>query len=160
MAQRVRRLGADIFLEARKQVPLDLVGMGAQQLGGIGEVTHALMPAFAARYRFLFNPIRYTSMGLAVIEAMMVGVPIVGLATTEMATAIENGISGYVDTDVATLIARMQELIRDGALARELGIQARRRALQRFNIRRFVDDWDAAVQRVTGLAAPRSSLRA
>jgi len=40
--------------------------------------------------RFFFNPIRYTSLGLAVCEAMMVGMPIIGLATTEMATTVQN----------------------------------------------------------------------
>ena len=146
LARRGRRLGGDIFLRAREQVPLDLVGMGAEELGGLGEVQHAQLPAFAARYRFFFNPIRYTSMGLGVIECMMAGLPIVGLATTEMATAIENGVSGYVDTDLRKLVGHMQHLLADPAHARRLGEGARRRALERFNIRRFVDDWNAALK--------------
>lgn len=150
IARRGRRLGGDIFEKVRKQVPLDLVGMGAQEAGGLGEIQHAQLPQFVANYRFFFNPIRYTSMGLAVIEAMMVGVPIVGLATTEMATAIENGVSGYVDTNVTTLTERMQELLREPALARTLGEGARRRAMDRFNIDRFVQDWNAALRFVTG----------
>jgi hypothetical protein len=149
LARRGRRLGGDVFAAVREQVPLDLVGMGAEEMGGIGEVLHAQLPAFVARYRFLFNPIRYTSMGLAVIEAMMAGVPIVGLATTEMATAIENGKSGYVDTHLPNLVERMRELIDSPALARELGAGARKRALQRFGIGRFVDDWNATLARVT-----------
>lgn len=150
LARRGRRLGGDVFLKAREQVPLDLVGMGAREMGGIGEVMHAHLPAFAARYRFMFNPIRYTSLGLAVIEAMMVGLPIVGLATTEMVTVIENGKSGYVDTSLENLIKHMQTLLRYPAHARELGQQARRRALERFNIERFVNDWEAAFEEVAG----------
>jgi hypothetical protein len=34
-------------------------------------------------------------------------------------------------------------------LARELGEGARRRALQRFGIARFIDDWNAVLRRVT-----------
>lgn len=150
IARRGRRLGGDIFAQVREQVPLDLVGMGAEEMGGIGEVLHAQLPAFLARYRFFFNPIRYTSMGLAVIEAMMAGVPIVGLATTEMATAIENGRSGFVDTHIPTLVQRMHELIDSPALARALGAGARKRALERFGIGRFIDDWNVALQRVAG----------
>jgi hypothetical protein len=139
--QRGRRLGGDIFLQAREQVPLDLVGMGALEAGGIGEIEHAQLPAFAAQYRFFFNPIRYTSLGLAVIEAMMIGMPIVALATTEMATAIDNGVSGYADTNVATLIERMRGLIADPDHARRLGEHARRHARERFGIERFATDW-------------------
>src|SRR5215204_5673734 len=96
---RGRRLGADIFEQVRQQVPLDLVGIGAGAMGGLGEVPPPDLPAFASRYRFFFNPIRYTSLGLAVCEAMMIGMPIIGLATTEMVTAVENGVSGYTDTN-------------------------------------------------------------
>jgi hypothetical protein len=150
LARRGRRLGGDLFLAARDRVPLDLVGMGAEELGGVGEIGHAQLPAFAARYRFLFNPIRYTSMGLAVIESMMIGMPVVGLATTEMATAIENGVSGYVDTDLDKLVVRMQQLLQSPEQARALGTGARRQALERFAIGRFVSDWNAALELVTG----------
>ena len=150
LARRGRRLGADVFAQARSRVPLELVGMGADELGGLGEVQHAQLPAFAARYRFLFNPIRYTSLGLAVIEAMMVGLPVVALATTEVATVIENGRSGYIDTDVDALVERMHDLLADPALASELGACARRRAQERFGIGRFIDDWMRVFAEVSG----------
>jgi len=38
---------------------------------------------------------------------MMIGLPIVGLATTELVTVIENGVQGYIDTDVYKLIEPM-----------------------------------------------------
>jgi hypothetical protein len=153
LARRGRRVGADLFLQARAQLPLDLVGMGADELGGLGEIELAALPAFAARYRFLFSPLRYTSLGLAVIEAMMAGIPVVALATAEMATVIENGVSGYADTDPGVLFDRMRELLRNPALARQLGAGARRRALERFNIQRFSADWDAALRHVTSTGA-------
>ena len=65
-----------------------------------------ICPPSRRAYRFVFNPIRYTSLGLAVLEAMMIGIPIVGLATTEMVTVVENGVSGYLDTNVDNLIER------------------------------------------------------
>jgi hypothetical protein len=152
LGRRGRRMGPDLFLEARAQLPLDLVGMAAEELGGIGEVQHAQLPAFAARYRFLFSPIRYSSLGLAVIEAMMVGLPVVALATAEMATVIDDGANGFIDTRVARLHDCMRELLRSPSLARDLGQAARRRAQERFSIDRFSADWDAALRDVTGCA--------
>ena len=134
----------------RAAVPLDLVGMDSEALGGLGEVPPPELPAFAARYRFFFNPIRYTSLGLAVCEAMMIGMPIVGLATTEMVTVVENGVSGYLDTDVDQLIERMRELLDDPDEARRAGPPARRRAEERFAITRFARDWEETFALVTG----------
>ena len=153
LARRGRRLGADVFVQARSSVPLDLAGMGADELDGIGEIAHARLPAFAARYRFLFNPIRYTSLGLAVIEAMMIGMPIVAIATTEMTTVIKNGESGFIDTNPDALVAHMQTLLRDPLLARQLGATARRRARERFGIARFADDWNDALRALTGITS-------
>lgn len=154
LGTRGRRLGADIFLQAREHVPLDLVGMESEALGGIGEVKPPQLAAFEARYRFFFNPIRYTSLGLAVCEAMMLGLPVVGLATTEMATAVQNNVSGFVDTDVTKLIPAMQMLIDDPAEARRLGDNARRYARERFAMERFIRDWNDAFADVTGTRAP------
>ncbi|HEX6966500.1 MAG TPA: glycosyltransferase, partial [Gemmatimonadaceae bacterium] len=152
---RGRRLGADVFERVRREVPLDLIGMDAESLGGLGEVSPPELAAVMARYRFVFNPIRYTSLGLAVCEAMTIGMPIVGLATSEMVTVVENDVSGYLDTNVERLVARMRALLDDPAEARRLGANARRRARERFGIRRFVRDWEDAFAHVTG--TPRAS---
>lgn len=78
------------------------------------------------------------------------GMPIVGLATTEMVTVVENGVSGFIDTRVDRLIERMQMLREDHALAQELGEGARKHAQERFHIERFRRDWDAVLTQATG----------
>jgi glycosyltransferase involved in cell wall biosynthesis len=149
LKQRGRRLGADIFAHVRTRVPLDLVGMDAHSAGGLGEIGNLELAAFSARYRFFFNPIRWTSLGLAVIEAMTIGMPIIGLATTELATVIRNGENGVIHTDVEVLVDAMRQLLRDPGKARRLGEGARCTALERFHIARFVQDWRAALSLVT-----------
>lgn len=149
LQRRGRRLGADIFEQARHKLPLDLVGMDAEHSGGIGEIANPDLPAFMARYRFYFHPVRWTSLGLALIEAMMVGLPVVGLATTELPTVIHNGLSGFIHTDMDLLIEEMRMLLREPALAKEMGSAAQRVALERFNIHRFVDDWMRVLSEVT-----------
>ncbi|MBI5031689.1 MAG: glycosyltransferase family 4 protein [Chloroflexi bacterium] len=155
LAFRGRRLGIDIFQHMREHVPLDLVGMAAEELGGLGVIANTELAAFESHYRFLFNPIRYTSLGLAVCEAMSIGMPIIGLATTEMTTAIENGVTGFVDTNLDTLIDRANDLLRDPHLARYLGERARLYALDRFNIHRFAREWEESFRWVTGIAKQR-----
>ena len=53
--QRGRMLGADIFEKVKKHVPLDLVGMGTKEYGGLGEVLHPQLPSFSSKYRFFFQ---------------------------------------------------------------------------------------------------------
>jgi hypothetical protein len=141
LRSRGRRLGHDVFDYVRQRVPLDLVGMGVEELSGLGEIRPTELASFISPYRFFFNPIRYTSLGLAVCEAMSLGMPVVGLATTEMATAIQNGRSGFVDTNVDVLIDRMHELLRSPELANDMGQRARQYARQRFDIGRFSNQW-------------------
>ncbi len=150
---RGRRLGLDIYQNIRRRIPLDLIGMHSQELDGLGEIRHADLPFFECRYRFFFNPIRYTSLGLAVCEAMMLGMPIIGLATTELAAIIENGVSGYVDTDINRLVFYMHDLLNDPQAAQILSIGARRQARELFNIERFMNDWNRAFSLVTGIPA-------
>jgi len=149
LARRGRRLGADVYAEARSKVPLDLVGMDAQAAGGIGEIGNTELAAFMARYRFFFNPIRYTSLGLAVVEAMSIGMPVIGLATTELSTVIRNGGNGYVDTRIDTLVDVMRRLIAQPQTAMRWGRAAARTAQERFGIGRFVTDWEAALRDVS-----------
>lgn len=145
LPQRGRLLGMDIFEEVRKEIPLDLVGMGAEQYG-IGEVLHPELPRFISRYRFFFNPIRYTSLGLAVCEAMMIGIPVVGLATTEMPTVIENGVSGFVHTDLGYLKDKMKLLLNDFQLAVTIGERGKEVAHSKFNIKHFTEQWEKTFQ--------------
>ncbi|MBC8033029.1 MAG: glycosyltransferase family 4 protein [Chitinophagaceae bacterium] len=139
--KRGRRLGLDIFLQVREKIPLDIVGMHSENVGGLGEINNRELSRFMAGYRFFFNPIRYTSLGLSVCEAMMTGLPVIGLATTEMVVTIRNGYSGYIDTDVNTLIERMQHLLDDRDEAARLGEGAMKTAYEKFNIERFKQDW-------------------
>jgi glycosyltransferase involved in cell wall biosynthesis len=157
---RGRRLGADVLGRVAAQVPVDLVGLDSTASGGLGEIPHDRLAAFEARYRVFFNPIRYTSLGLAVCEAMMLGMPIVGLATTEMVSAVENGVTGYVDTRVERVVDALRALIGDPAEARRLGEAGRRRAWERFAIGRFARDWDDAFRLVTATSpAPARARR-
>lgn len=148
--RRGRRLGADLFDDMRRHVGLDLIGMESEAHGGLGEIANMEVAAFMARYRYFFSPIRYGSLSLALIEAMMIGLPVVGMAVTELPCVVRNGVHGYVDTSRRRVLEAMRSLQDDAALAREWGDAARRMALQRFGINRFVADWNALLSAISG----------
>jgi glycosyltransferase involved in cell wall biosynthesis len=144
--ERGRITGWDIFERVRSEVPMDLAGMGTEQYGGLGEVLFPRLNAFTARYRFLFNPIRHTSFGLSVCEAMMAGMPVVSLATTEYANLLVNGKCAFISTDVDVLIEGMKKLLNNLPFATSMGQCARAVALEQFNMERFSREWEEVFQ--------------
>jgi glycosyltransferase involved in cell wall biosynthesis len=150
MQRRPRITGYDLVLAAREQIPLELVGMQTEALGGLGDIPYRELHARLGEYRFLFSPMRYTSLPLAVVEAMTLGMPVVALATTELPSVITNGETGYVSCDVPWLIERMRDLIAHPDEARRMGENAHRLAQERFGLERFIADWNAAFALVTG----------
>jgi glycosyltransferase involved in cell wall biosynthesis len=79
---------------------------------------------------------------------MHLGMPIVALATTEAPEAVPPD-AGVVSTRVDVLAAAAREYLADPDAAREAGLAARRAALERYGLRRFLSDWDALLQEVT-----------
>jgi hypothetical protein len=142
ITRRGRRLGSDLYERWRTRVPLDLYGMGAEEAGGIGELPYRELMRTLARYRVYVHPVRYTSLALAVCEAMTIGLPVVGLATTELPRIVRDGESGFIDSDVERLIERTRALLDDPPEAARMGESARRFARERFAIGRFVADWN------------------
>ena len=154
MQGRPRITGLDLVLQVRQQVPLDLVGMGTEELGGHGDVPYVQLHAREARYRFFWHPIRYTSLGLAMLEAMMLGLPVLCFAVTEHPRAIQDGVTGFISNDLEELVEKMHILLREPALAAELGQRGQRAVVERYNIQRFVRDWDRALRSVAGAPRP------
>jgi len=148
LATRGRRVGLDVFQQIRAELPVELIGMGAELLGGRGEVAPDEVAPTVAAHRFLLSPIRYTSLGLGTLEAMAAGVPVVGLATTELATVVQDGIEGFVDTDPRALVAGGRRLLDDRELALAMGAAARAKAASRFAMDRFVAEWHELLCRV------------
>ena len=157
MDWRGRRIGRDVFEAMRAEVPLDLIGLGSESLGGLGPMAQTDLAAAVAEYRFFFHPARYTSLGLTVIEAMTIGLPIVGLATTELPTVIQDRVTGFISNDLRVLVDRMRLLLADADLAALMGEAAREVALGRFSIDRFARDWDRVLSGLAGGRLPQIS---
>jgi glycosyltransferase involved in cell wall biosynthesis len=148
--RRGRLAGFDIFLRLRERIPVDLAGMGSENFDGLGDLPLRTLHETETRYRFFFNPIRYTSMPLSVVEAMALGLPIVALATTELPRAVPHGEAGFVSNDLDELEDGMRRLLADPGLARRMGQRSKEVAREQFGIERFVCDWERAFRRALG----------
>jgi hypothetical protein len=152
--RRGRVTGTDLLDAFAREVPLDLFGIGAEHSGtaahAVGDIPHAALHAEMARRRAYLHPIRWTSLGLSLLEAMHLGMPVVALGTTEVGEAVPPE-AGVVSTQVDVLAGALRRLVADPEEARERGRAARAAALSRYGLDRFLSDWDrvlASVARV------------
>jgi hypothetical protein len=148
--RRGRITGTDLLRGFARAVPLDVFGMGVEKLDAgphvrpVGDLPQHRMHEEMARRRAYLHPLRWTSLGLSLIEAMHLGMPVVALATTEAAEAVPPG-TGYCSTDADRLTRHLRDLVAEPGKAREMGAAARAHALHRYGLDRFLRDWDAVL---------------
>ena len=157
--RRGRYTGGDLLPGLAAAAPLDVFGMG---LAGLHETygldpgrvalhddpPQAAMHAELARRRVYVHPVRWTSLGLSLLEAMHLGMPVVALATTEAVEAVPAE-AGVLSTRPERLWAAVREYLSDEDAARLAGKAARAAALERYGLARFLGDWDALLEEVT-----------
>ncbi|MGV9883659.1 glycosyltransferase [Streptomyces sp. NPDC003006] len=156
--RRGRTTGTDLLPAFARAAPLDVFGMRtdglADHLGLPPERcrTHELVQrelhTEMARRRLYLHPVRWTSLGLSLLEAMHLGMPVVALATTEVTEAVPPG-AGVVSTRVDVLADAVHDFIADPQYARTVGDEARAAALDRYGLSRFLDDWERLLKEVT-----------
>jgi glycosyltransferase involved in cell wall biosynthesis len=156
--RRGRTTGTDLLPGFAAAAPLDVFGM---RVAGLARALHldpeqcrefedlpqARMHGELARRRVYVHPLRWTSLGLSLIEAMQLAMPVVVLAATEATRAVPAA-AGAISTDLADLHAAVRRFIRDPAAARDAGLAAREAACARYGLKRFLADWDEILQEV------------
>jgi glycosyltransferase involved in cell wall biosynthesis len=145
--RRARVTGTDLLERFSQAAPLDLFGMDAASLGGIEDLPQEDLHAELARRRVYLHPIRWTSLGLSLLEAMHLGMPVVALGTTEAHEAVPPE-AGTVSTRIDVLSDAVRRMIDDPGEARARGEAARAAALERYGLERFLAGWDAALEEV------------
>lgn len=160
--RRWRVAGTDLLGRFAEVAPVDVYGMGGDGLADAtgldparlhwaGDVPTSLLHAELAHRRAYVHPFRWTSLGLALIEAMTMGLPVLALGSTEAWRAVPPS-AGCVSSDVGELVAAARRFIADPEAAREAGLAAREAALARYSLHRFLKDWDDVLADVRGTA--------
>lgn len=156
--RRGRTVGTDLLPAFAAAAPLDVFGMRTDGLAGhLGlppgrcrtrDLPQAALHRELARRRVYLHPVRWTSLGLSLLEAMHLGMPVVALATTEVTEAVPPG-AGMVSNRIEELTDAVRTFTADPAHARVAGEKARTAALARYGLARFLDDWERLIKEVT-----------
>ncbi|MGA6167809.1 glycosyltransferase [Amycolatopsis magusensis] len=156
--RRGRRTGTDLLPAFCRAAPVDVFGMGldglnehtgvaGDRLRPIGDLPLGDLHRELASRRLYLHTARWTSLGLSLLEAMHLGMPVVALATTEAAVTVPQE-AGLVATDVGALTTMIRRLIEDPDLARSAGKAAREHALATHGLEAFLRNWDTLFGRV------------
>jgi glycosyltransferase involved in cell wall biosynthesis len=149
--RRARVTGSDLLPE--QAGPVDLYGIGAAEFAsgsvrGIADLPTAQLHDEVARRRVYLHTARWTSLGLSLLEAMHLGMPVVALATTEAVAAVPPE-AGALSTDLTKLTTTFGELVHEPDLARLAGKRAREFALAHFGLGAFLARWDGLLAELT-----------
>jgi hypothetical protein len=151
--RRWRVTGTDLLPEFAAAAPLDVFGMGLDGLGArtglgpdrltpVGDLGQEALHDAMARRRLYLHTTRWTSLGLSLLEAMHLGMPVVALATTEAPAAVPPD-AGVVSANVRKLVDAVARLAADPELATGMGKRAREFALENYDLSTFLSSWDA-----------------
>jgi glycosyltransferase involved in cell wall biosynthesis len=150
--RRTRVAGADLLRAYPPSVGVDCFGIDADLLAGslgasaeevrfCGNLGPAELHAEMARRCLYLHLNRWTSLGLSLLEAMHLAMPVVVLGTTEAYRAVPPE-AGCISTDPQDLVAAARVLLDEPELARECGRQARAYALEHYGLDTFLRRWD------------------
>jgi glycosyltransferase involved in cell wall biosynthesis len=154
--RRGRAVGTDLLPDLARTAALDVFGMGVHGLNDALDIPGDRLWTFEdlpqqqlheelARRRVYVHTSRWTSLGLSLLEAMHLGMPVVALATTEAVAAVPPA-AGVVTTRPEELAAAVWRFIHDPSEAQRAGAAAREAALSRYGLGRFLADWDARLK--------------
>ena len=153
-ARRWRLVGTDLLGGFTGIAPVDLFGMAGERAAELvpglqaqGDLRHHELHAEVARRRCYLHLNRWTSLGLSLLESMVLGVPPIALAATEAPSTIPVD-GGLVSNDLDALHARYRDYLADPEMAAEHGRRARRAACERHGLDRFLQHWDELLTEV------------
>lgn len=129
------------------------LGLGEERLRIAGDVPASQPTPVSACCRLYVHPLRWTSLGLALLEAMHLGMPVLALGTTEAYRAVPRG-AGLVSTDVDELQRFARRLLNDPDDAYAMGLRAREAALERYGLDAFLRAWDELLGDLRTRGAP------
>ncbi|HET9949899.1 MAG TPA: N-acetyl-alpha-D-glucosaminyl L-malate synthase BshA [Longimicrobiales bacterium] len=159
----------DVFAKVREQVPARLVLVGdgperpralkhAADLGMRDEVLylgrHSAVEEILSCADLFLLPSASESFGLAALEAMACGAPVVASTAGGLPEVVEHGVSGYLFPvgETERMAEAAVKVLTDPDHARALSEAGRRAAVERFSTDVVVPRYEALYERVAGAA--------
>jgi glycosyltransferase involved in cell wall biosynthesis len=135
-------LGYSLWKETVEGLPIKLLGDTPNLSKAAGSLDE-LADAYASSVAYI-NTSLHSPIPMAVLEAMSSACVVISTATSALPDIINNGVNGFITNDKAKLRQLCKDVLAHPEDYEEIGKNARKTILERFNSKRFLEQWDAA----------------
>lgn len=132
--------GWNIWSEAAKKIPVELVGDNpglSESAKSTDELVSKLRKA-----KYFLNTSQWSPIPMSLVEAMMVGCPIITTRKQEIPKFITHEVNGLFADTPEEIVAAAARISENPEFAAQLGQNARATALEYFGLDRFVKEWN------------------
>ena len=144
--------GFNLWKEVASSVPCQVVGKCTGEHAGFSQPASSkehLRHIYQNAAVFLNTSI-HSPVPTVMLEAMACGCPVVTTGTCMIPEIIENGVNGIIAEDVAEMKFWCGELLDKPDLAKRIGEAGRKTIQEKFNLNKFLENWNTVFHKVVG----------
>lgn len=138
-AQRDVFCGWTEWQEVAKSVPMKLIGENPG-LSTSAPSTEALIDAIRSS-KFYLNTAKWSTLPMSMVEAMMIGCPVITTSYLEAGRIIKHGENGFIADSPKEMIKYAKILLNDYDVAKQIGENGRKSAMEIFKLDKFIEQW-------------------
>lgn len=137
--QRNNTMGFSLFTEIMQSFSMNPFG----DTQGISKATkniNELLNIYQHASVFV-NTSVWHSCPMVLLEAMSVGCPVVTTSSAMLTEIVEDGVNGFIADDIDGMKTKIQSILNDSEMAKEMGQKARQTIIDRFGSEQFIKNW-------------------
>ena len=131
---------------------LDIIGTGTQlndikkhakimnlDVRFLGQIENNKIPKFLSKYKFYVTSSKIEGSPKTIMEAMAAELPVFGIKAKGLNSLVQNGKTGYLQSNIKNLSSKIIELKHNQKILRELGFNARNLIKKNFKLEKSIN---------------------
>ncbi|KKK91448.1 hypothetical protein LCGC14_2712880 [marine sediment metagenome] len=144
--QRNNTMGFDLFTQIAKCFTMNPLG----HTQGVSRATKNVDELLSAYQKadVYINTSTWHACPMTLLEAMSVGCPVVTTGSAMLTEIVEDGVNGFIADDIDTMKTKIQNILDDPDMTKEMGQKARQTIIDGFGSGQFIKNWQEVLLNV------------
>lgn len=136
--------GFNLWKQTAQGLPISVWGKCTEANAGFSQPANNIehLRQIYQSSRIFYNTSLHSPVPTVLMEAMACGCAVVSTATCMIPEIIEHGKNGLISNDPNELRGFLEMLLQNEDLAQKLGNEARKTVCEKYNLQKFVDNWN------------------